>query len=126
MRSSSGTGPDVQGVPAAAGTTRVKLLVTLRLYGHWALPELTNELARGPVAVDLPEHATAAALLDALGEACGPRFRGKVFWPGGGLRPGVRLFVDDELMSDPTARIGGRLRRGANVSVVLLAPLLGG
>jgi hypothetical protein len=101
-------------------------LVNVRLSGRWGLPEIEGEFARGPIELDLPENVTGQTLLQCLADRYGPRFQRKALKPKGDLRAEVRLFVDDDAIEDPAARIGDKLSRGAEVSIVLLAPLIGG
>jgi hypothetical protein len=101
-------------------------LLNVRLSGRWTLPEIERELARGPIGLDLPEGATGQALLQQLAERFGPRFQRKALKPSGALRAEVRLFVGDDAIEDLGVDIVGRLSSGAEVSIVLLAPLIGG
>ena len=101
-------------------------LVNVRLSGRWSLPEIERELARGPIELDLPDVVTGQAVMQSLADRYGPRLQRKVFKTTGGLRAEVRLFVGDESLQDLTVPIGGKLSGGAEVSIVLLAPLIGG
>lgn len=101
-------------------------LVNVKLSGRWSLPEIERELARGPVDLDLPQDVTGHALLQCLGARYGARFQRRALKPTGALRAEVRLFVDDDPIEDLDVEIGDRLRRGAEVSIVWLAPLIGG
>jgi hypothetical protein len=103
-----------------------RALIHVKLFGRWNLPEIEKELARGPVELDLPEQVTGQALLQGLADRYGPRLRRKALKTTGGLRAEVRLFVDDDPLEDLAVPIGDRLNPGAEVSIVLLAPLIGG
>jgi hypothetical protein len=99
--------------------------VRVRLSGRWSLPEIERELAGGPIEMDLPEGVTAQALLRCLADRY-PRFQRKALKATGELRAEVRLFLDDDQIKDLGERIGDKLHRGAEVSIVYLAPLSGG
>jgi hypothetical protein len=99
--------------------------VRVRLSGRWSLPEIERELARGPIEMDLPEDVTAQAILGCLADRY-PRFQRKALKATGELRAEVRLFLDDQQIEDLGVQIGDKLRRGAEVSLVYLAPLSGG
>lgn len=99
--------------------------VGVRLSGRWSLPEVERELARGPIEMDLREDVTVQALLRCLADRY-PRFQRKALKATGELRAEVRLFLDDEQVEDLDAPIGEKLHRGAEVSIVYLAPLSGG
>ena len=101
-------------------------LVKVSLSGRWLLPEIERELARGPVDLDLPPDVTGEALLQCLADRYGARFQRKALRPSGGLRAEVRLFVDDEAVEDLALPLGHKLSRDAEVTIVLLAPLIGG
>ena len=100
--------------------------VNLRLSGRWGLMEMERELARGPIDLDLPEEVTGHAVLQCLADRYGPRFQRKALKTTGELRAEVRVFVGDEPLEDLAAPIGDTLSGGAEVSIVLLAPLIGG
>ncbi len=100
--------------------------VNVKLSGRWGLPEIEKELARGPIDLDLPAEITGRALLHSLADRYGPRLRRKALKVTGDLRAEVRLFIGDDACEDLAAPIGEPLRRGAEVSLVLLAPLMGG
>jgi hypothetical protein len=103
-----------------------RALVTVKLSGRWGLPEIERELARGPIDLDLPEKVTGQTLLRCLADRYGPRLQRKALKTAGGLRAEVRLFIGDEPIEDLAAPINDGLDRGAEVSLVLLAPLIGG
>ena len=98
----------------------------MKLSGRWSLPEIERELARGPIELDLPEDVTGQALLQCLADRYGPRLQRKALKTTARLRAEVRVFVDDDPLEDLAAPIGDKLSRGAEVSIVLLAPLIGG
>jgi len=100
--------------------------VMVRLSGRWGLSGAEKELARNPIALDLPEHVTGEGLLQCLAERCGTSLRRKALKPDGKLRAEVRLFVNDTVVADPGAPLDDALIDGTEVSVVLLAPLIGG
>ena len=102
------------------------MLLNVKLSGRWSLPEIEKELARGPIELDLPEEVTGQALLQCLADRYGQRLQRKALKTTGGLRAEVRLFVDDDPLEDLAVPIGDKLSRGAEVSIVLLAPLIGG
>jgi hypothetical protein len=102
------------------------MLVNVRLSGRWGLSEIERELAQGPIELDLPDEVTGDALLQCLADRYGPRLQRKALKTTGGLRAEVRLFVGDESLEDLTVPIGDKLCGGAEVSIVLLAPLIGG
>lgn len=101
-------------------------LVNVKLSGRWGLPEIERELARGPIALDLSPDVTGKALMQCLADRYGARFQRKALRPSGGLRAEVRLFVNDDAVEDIAAPIGDKLSRDAEVTIVLLAPLIGG
>ncbi len=112
----------------AIGTEAAKsaMRVNVKLSGRWGLPEVESELRRGPVELDLPEAVTGHALLQCLAERYGSRFARKALKTTGTLRAEVRVFVGDEQCDDLGAPIDEQLRRGAEVVIALLAPLIGG
>jgi hypothetical protein len=99
--------------------------VRVRLSGRWNLPEIERELAGGPIEMNLPEDVTAHALLRCLADRY-PRFQRRALKTTGELRAEVRFFLDDEQVEHLGVRIGDKLHRGAEVSIVYLAPLSGG
>ncbi len=99
--------------------------VRVRLSGRWSLPEVESELASGPIELDLPEDVTLRAFLWCFADRY-PRFQRKALKATGELRAEVRLFLDDEQIDDLDTPIGDKLHRGAEVSIVYLAPLSGG
>ncbi|MBI5505274.1 MAG: hypothetical protein HY899_10765 [Deltaproteobacteria bacterium] len=103
-----------------------RALVTVKLSGRWGLPEFERELARGPLDIDLPEGVTGEGLLHCLAERCDQRFRRKALKADGKLRAEVRLFVRSDVVQDPAAPLGDKLGDGAEISIVLLKPLVGG
>jgi hypothetical protein len=116
----------VRVLPVAEVRGDDSVLVNVKLSGRWGLLEIEKELARGPVELDLPEKVTGQAVLQCLADRYGPRLRRKALKTTGGLRAEVRLFVGDDPLEDLALPIGDKLRRGAEVSIVLLAPLIGG
>ncbi len=104
----------------------LRVLARVKLHGHWGLPEVEKEMAQGPVALNLPESVTGHELLRRLAERFGPRFHARALNGAGELRARVRLFIDDELVQDPAAAIGAKLRDETELSVVLLSPTMGG
>jgi hypothetical protein len=102
------------------------VLVNVKLSGRWSLPEIEKELARGPIELDLPEEVTGRALLQCLADRYGPRLQRRVLKTRGGLRAEVRLYVGNESVEDLAMPISDRLNPEAEVSIVLLAPLIGG
>ncbi|MFI5394625.1 MAG: MoaD/ThiS family protein [Candidatus Binatia bacterium] len=100
--------------------------VNVKLSGRWGLPDIERELARGPIDLDLPADVTGQGLLQCLADRYGSSFQRKALKLTGELRAEVRLFVDDDPVEDLAVRIGDKLSRGAEVSIVLLAPLIGG
>lgn len=103
-----------------------RAVVKVRLSGRWGLPEIERELARGPIELELPEEVTGHCLLQSLGDRYGPRLRGKALKPNGELRAEVRLFIGDDQVDDLAAPIAEKLRGGAEISIMLLKPLIGG
>ena len=101
-------------------------LVNVKLSGRWGLTEIEKELARAPVDLELPANATGQDVLQCLANRYGSRFQRKALKGNGELRAEVRMFVGDQPVEDLATRIGGELSRGAEVSIVLLAPLVGG
>ncbi len=101
-------------------------LVNVHLSGRWGLPAMQRELADGPIDLDLPPLVTGDALLRSIVNRYGPQFQRKALKATGELRAEVRLFVGSEECEDLAAPIGEQLNRGAEVSLVLLAPLIGG
>lgn len=100
--------------------------VTVKLSGHWGLPEIDRALAQGPIDLDLPEHVTGEGLLQCLADRCGPRLRRKALKADGKLRAEVRLFVRNDVVLDPAAPLGDKLGGAPEISIVLLKPLVGG
>lgn len=100
--------------------------VTVKLSGRWGLSEVEKELTRGPIDLELPEDATGQDLLQRLAQRAGPRFQRKALKADGRLRAEVRLFVQNDVVADPGAPIGDKLGDGAELSIVLLTPLIGG
>ncbi len=101
-------------------------LVNVKLSGRWGLAEIEKELARAPVDLELPANVTGHDLLRCLANRYGPQFQRKALKATGGLRAEVRVFVCDQPLEDLAAPIADELSRGAEFSIVLLAPLIGG
>ncbi len=87
---------------------------------------MQRELARGPIELALPAGVTAEAVLRALVERYGSRFQRKALKATGALRAEVRLFVGAEECTDLTAPLSEEIGHGTEISIVLLAPLIGG
>lgn len=101
-------------------------LVNVQLSGRWGLPDIQRELAAGPIDLDLPPTVTGQVVLQILVDRYGARFQRKALKATGELRAEVRLFVGADECEDLAAPIGDKLSRDAEVSIVLLAPLVGG
>lgn len=101
-------------------------LVNVKLSGRWGLTEIEKELARAPLELALPPDVTGRGLLQCLASRYGARFARKALKSSGELRAEVRVFIDNDQLDDLTAPIGDKLAGGAEVSIVMLAPLIGG
>lgn len=82
--------------------------------------------AAGPVDLTLPGDATLGELLDRLAERWGGRFREAVAAGGAELPARLRVFVDGELAASPAQLLPARADSPAQVTVVVLAPMMGG
>lgn len=95
------------------------LLVNVKLKGFLGLTEVQRELERGPIAIEVAEDLTVVGLLERLAARWGTPFRRRTLTAAGGVRPGVRVFVDDELV-DGGAPLAAALRPGSKIAVVVL------
>lgn len=114
------------GGPRERGDVMPKASVMVKLSGRWGLPEIQKELSRGPIELELPEDVTGEGFVQRLADRCGPPFARRALKAGGRLRAEVRLFVRNDAIDDPGARIGDKLADGSEISIVLLTPLVGG
>ena len=102
------------------------VLLNVKLQGFLGLSGVQRALDREPIALDLPDDVTADALIECLAERCGAAFRRKAIGRDGRIRPGLRIFVDDELVGAGTS-LRDALRPGSRVAVILLmAQTIGG
>lgn len=103
-----------------------EVLVNVKLKGFLGLTEVQRELERGPIAIDLAEGLTVAGLIESLAARWGAPFRRRTLTAAGGIRPGVRVFVDDQLVASG-APLAAAVRPGSKVAVVvLMAQSMGG
>ncbi len=101
-------------------------LINVKLSGRWGLAEIERELARAPVELALPADVSGRGLLQCLANRYGARFARKALKSSGELRAEVRVFIGNDQLEDLTAPIADKLAAGAEVSIVMLAPLIGG
>jgi hypothetical protein len=98
----------------------------MKLCGFVGMPEVERQLARGPIALDLPADVTVSGLVERLAERYGASFRRKALTGDGRVRSGVRVFVDDALV-EREAPLADVLRDDSKISIVLLmAQSIGG
>jgi len=103
-----------------------EVLVNVKLKGFLGLTEVQRELERAPIAIEIAEGLTVAGLLERLAERWGAPFRRRTLTAEGKVRPGVRMFVDDELVGSATP-VAAAIRPGSKITVlVLMAQTLGG
>ncbi len=101
-------------------------LVNVQLSGRWGLPDMQRDLASGPIDLELPACISGDAVLRSLVGRYGSRFQRKALKATGELRAEVRLFVGTEECTDLAAPLDEQIGRGTEISIVLLAPLIGG
>lgn len=92
---------------------------TVRFYGFQGLPD-------SPEAISLPVNVTLRGLLRCLAERYGDAFSQRAIPEGEGLPARVRVFVNNEPLEEPEAKLADRLGPNPEIAIVVLTPMMGG